>query len=99
MNEIGPAGTASPDHDGLDRALLCARVRAEWAEALEHDRFGDDDDFFDLGGHSVLIAGIMANLAKLAGTRLSLRLFFDHPTVNELTDALSATGAFGALTR
>lgn len=102
MNDIGSAGVASPDrggHDGLERDLLLAHVRAEWADALEHDRFDDDDDFFEVGGHSLLIAGIMAKLGARAGTRLSLRLFFDHPTVNELTDALAAAEAFGTLAR
>ncbi|MFJ3232912.1 phosphopantetheine-binding protein [Streptomyces sp. NPDC086787] len=102
MNDIGSAGAASPDHDGHDvpeTGLLHARVRAAWAEALGHERFGDDDDFFGVGGHSLLIAGIMAQLGALAGKRLSLRLFFDHPTVNELTAALAADGSFGSLTR
>lgn len=97
MNDFGSAGVASPDHgghDGPDLELLRAHVRARWADALEHDRFGDDDEFFEAGGHSLLIADIMAKLGALAGTRLSLRLFFDHPTVNELTGALAAHEAF-----
>nr|AGS49546.1 long-chain-fatty-acid--CoA ligase [uncultured bacterium esnapd8] len=102
MNDIGSAGVASPDHDGPDgseRALLRAHVRAGWVDALQHDRFDDDDDFFDIGGHSLLIAEVMAKLGALAGTRLSLQLFFDHPTVNELTDALAAHEAFRSLAR
>lgn len=97
MRDIGSAGVASqdrPGHDGLERGQLRAYVRARWADALEHDRFDDDDDFFEVGGHSLLIADIMAKLGALAGTRLSLRLFFDNPTVNELTDALVAIEAF-----
>ncbi|MBX9393658.1 acyl carrier protein [Streptomyces sp. TRM72054] len=102
MNDIRSGGMASPDHDGHDgtqRGLLHAHVRAEWADALGHDDFADDDDFFEVGGHSLLIADIMAKLGALAGTRLSLRLFFDHPTVNELTDVLAADEAFGSLAR
>jgi hypothetical protein len=38
----------------------------------------------------------MASLGALVGTRLSLRLFFTHPTVNELTDALVPVTASGA---
>ncbi|MFZ3561255.1 phosphopantetheine-binding protein [Streptomyces sp. BH055] len=102
MNDKGSAGPASTDTGDLDIAgheVLRAHVRAQWSEALGHDRFGDDDEFFDVGGHSLLIADIMARLGALADTRLSLRLFFDHPTVNELTEALSADGSFEALTR
>lgn len=102
MDDIGSDGVASPDHGGPDgsaRGQLRAQVRAVWADALQHDRFDDDADFFEVGGHSLLIAEIMARLGTLAGTRLSLRLFFDHPTVNELTDALAAEKAFGSLAR
>ncbi|MGW0501251.1 acyl carrier protein [Streptomyces sp. NPDC003007] len=102
MNDFGSAGVASPDHGGHDGPELDrvrAHVRAQWADALEHDRFGDDDDFFEAGGHSLLIADIMAKLGAVAGARLSLRLFFDHPTVNELTRALAAHGAFRSPTR
>lgn len=102
MDDIGSAGVASPEHrghDGVDRELLRTHIRAAWVEAFEHDRFDDDDDFFDIGGHSLQAAGIMATLSALAGTRLSLRLFFDHPTVTELTDTLASLEAFGALAR
>lgn len=100
MNSIGSAGVANGDHGDaeLDRELLRDQVRARWVEALEHDRFSDDDDFFDVGGHSLLIADIMAKLGALTGRRLSLRLFFDNPTVNELTDALAEAGALRSLT-
>ncbi|MFJ6666541.1 phosphopantetheine-binding protein [Streptomyces sp. NPDC091383] len=81
------------------QTALRAHVRAQWSEALGHERFADDDDFFDVGGHSLLIADIMAQLGALAGTRLSLRLFFDHPTVAELAEVLAADARFEALTR
>ncbi|MFJ8133205.1 acyl carrier protein [Streptomyces hydrogenans] len=94
MNYFGTAGAASPDHDGPQPDRVRALVRAQWADVLEHDGFGDDDDFFESGGHSLLIADIMAGLGREAGTRLPLRLFFDHPTVNKLTTALLAHEAF-----
>lgn len=99
MKDIGSGGadeadgTAGPDSGDAERALLRAQVRARWADVLDHDRFTDDDDFFEVGGHSLLIADIMAQLGAQTGRRLSLRLFFDHPTVNELTDALADIGA------
>lgn len=55
MNDFGSVGVASPDHighDGPDLELLRARVRVQWADALEHEDFGDDEDFFEAGGNS-----------------------------------------------
>ena len=68
---------------------LAATIRRAWAAALGHEDFRDDDDFFAVGGHSLLVARIMAPLGKSLGTRLSLRLFFDNPTVEQLASALS----------
>ncbi|MFJ9030111.1 acyl carrier protein [Streptomyces sp. NPDC102274] len=102
MNDFGSVGVASPDHvghDGPDLELLRAQVRVRWVDALEHDDFDDDEDFFDAGGNSLLVAEIMATLGALFGVRLALRLFFDHPTVNELTGALAAHEAFRAPAR
>ncbi|MFF7381097.1 acyl carrier protein [Streptomyces massasporeus] len=97
MDTYGSVGVASPDqagHDGPDLELLRARVRVQWVDVLEHDDFGDDEDFFDAGGNSLLVAEIMAALGAEFGVRLELRLFFAHPTVNELTGALAAHEAF-----
>lgn len=99
MDDFGSVGVASPDHaghDGPDLELLRAQVRVQWADALEHDGFGDDEDFFEAGGNSLLVAEIMATLGAQLGARLPLRLFFSHPTVNELTDALVAHEALRA---
>jgi len=73
---------------------LSTLVREAWETALGHADFGDDDDFFAVvGAHSVLVARIMGQLGQAVRTRLSLRLFFDNTTVNELARALSAFAA------
>ncbi len=102
MDDFGSVGVASPDHaghDGPDLELLRAQVRLQWTDALEHDDFGDDEDFFEAGGNSLLVAEIMAALGAQLGVRLALRLFFAHPTVNELSDALAAHEALRAPAR
>ncbi|MDX2531374.1 acyl carrier protein [Streptomyces europaeiscabiei] len=102
MDNFGSAGVAIPDHtghDGPDLELLRARVRVQWVDVLEHDDFGDDEDFFDAGGNSLLVAEIMAALGAEFGVRVELRLFFAHPTVNELAGALAAHEAFKAVAR
>jgi hypothetical protein len=93
VDNSGSVGLVSPDqtgHDGPDLELLRAQVRVQWADALEHDDFADDEDFFEAGGNSLLVAGIMAALGALLGARLPLRMFFTHPTVDEQAAALAA---------
>ncbi|MGW4905292.1 acyl carrier protein [Streptomyces sp. NPDC004270] len=82
-----PSASTSPP---ADTAEAIREVRAAWTAALGHDAFDDQDDFFDVGGHSLLVARIMARLGEATGGRLPLRLFFDNPTVRGLARAICA---------
>jgi amino acid adenylation domain-containing protein len=48
-------------------------------------RVGRDDNFFDLGGHSLLGAQMIARIHQTFGVELSLRNIFDHPTLREMS--------------
>ena len=52
-----------------------------WAEVLGVAEVGGDDNFFDLGGHSLLLAQLHARLEDLLGREISLLDLFLHPTV------------------
>ncbi|MEU7578199.1 amino acid adenylation domain-containing protein [Streptomyces sp. NPDC041068] len=64
------------------RTATEARVAEVWARALTLDRVGVHDNFFDLGGNSVRMLGVLAALRETAeGSELSLVDLFRHPTV------------------
>jgi amino acid adenylation domain-containing protein/non-ribosomal peptide synthase protein (TIGR01720 family) len=72
------------------------RVVAEvFAEVLGLDRVGAGDDFFELGGESILSIQVVSRLRR-AGYEASVRTIFDHPTVTGLASRL--TGADGDVT-
>jgi acyl carrier protein len=57
-----------------------------WQEALLLERVGLDDNFFDLGGHSLLVARVRFTLREKLGRDIALVDFFTYPTVRTLAD-------------
>jgi amino acid adenylation domain-containing protein len=55
-----------------------------WAEVLGLEQVGIHDNFFDLGGHSLLLTQVTSRLYSALGVELSLRQLFATPTIAEL---------------
>ncbi|HYG62208.1 MAG TPA: condensation domain-containing protein, partial [Thermoanaerobaculia bacterium] len=62
-----------------------------WAEVLRVERVGVNDDFFELGGDSILSIQVVARAAE-AGLQVTPRQVFEHPTVAALAAVAVATG-------
>jgi len=58
-----------------------------WQELLKVDRVGRHDNFFDLGGHSMLTASLIRRLQEV-GLMVSLATVFRHPTLKSLAECL-----------
>ena len=65
-------------------------VMAVFSAVLERTDFGVDDSFFNLGGHSLMAARLMAQLRAVSGVDLPLRSLFECPSVVQLADAIDA---------
>lgn len=63
-----------------------------YAELLEHPKIGIDDDFFALGGHSILATGLIARIRNQLGVEISVRALFENPTVANLVKQLDPHG-------
>ncbi|MEO8429888.1 MAG: amino acid adenylation domain-containing protein [Acidobacteriota bacterium] len=62
-----------------------------WARVLQLEAVGIDENFFDLGGDSILSIQIVAQAAR-AGLRITPRLLFQHQTVAGLAGAARPAG-------
>ncbi len=56
---------------------------------LRVERVGIDDDFFDLGGHSMLAVKMLARVRDTLGLELDLGQVFERPTIRELAGSLT----------
>jgi acyl carrier protein len=71
------------------QSALEQRIAEVWKEALQLDRVGVYDNFFDLGGHSLLMIRLHSKLSEVIRADLSLMDLFRFPTISSLAEYLA----------
>ncbi|HET9186119.1 MAG TPA: amino acid adenylation domain-containing protein, partial [Solirubrobacterales bacterium] len=88
--KVDRAALPAPVERGEGGAYVASRSPVEqvlagiWEEVLELQRVGVEDDFFALGGHSLVAAQVTSRVLQAFSVELPLRLLFEHPTVAAL---------------
>jgi thioesterase domain-containing protein len=67
-----------------------------WAQVLDKESIGRDEDFFDLGGQSLHVLELMALVDTHFNLRLPLRLVMDAPTIRLMAATIDSFGAAGS---
>ncbi|MBW3656388.1 MAG: AMP-binding protein, partial [Gemmatimonadetes bacterium] len=67
-------------------------IAAAWAEVLGVERVGIDDNFFDLGGHSLLLVRVHTRLRPSLPREVSVVDLFRHATVRALAAFVAQGG-------
>jgi len=70
------------------RSQVERAIATVWQEVL-HLKVGVNDNFFDLGGHSLLMVQVNNKLAGSFNQNLSIVEMFQNPTINSLAKYLS----------
>ncbi|WP_025688039.1 type I polyketide synthase [Paenibacillus zanthoxyli] len=61
-----------------------------WEKHLGVTPIGTEDNFYELGGNSLLAASINANLGDIFKTHIGLEVFLEHQSIAELAEALES---------
>ncbi len=102
--KVDRAALPAPVERGERGAYVAPRSPVEqvlagiWEEVLELQRVGVEDDFFALGGHSLVAAQVTSRVLKAFSVELPLRLLFEHPTVAGLAGEVERLRGSGAAT-
>ncbi|HEX7182532.1 MAG TPA: amino acid adenylation domain-containing protein [Thermoanaerobaculia bacterium] len=93
---LPPEGQRSKAEEPVAPRTRLERVIAGiWQEVIGVEAVGTRDNFFDLGGHSLLMARVHARLEEALGREVAMVDLFRYPTVGALAEALGVGGIAG----
>ncbi len=93
--KVDRARLPAPAHAPVPTAVAAPETDAEaiiadvWKTALGQPQVGRHDNFFDLGGHSLLVVRVHAELQRRLDPELTVLDFFRYPTVSGLAGHLA----------
>jgi amino acid adenylation domain-containing protein/thioester reductase-like protein len=63
-------------------------IAAIWCRLLGTENIRAEDNFFDIGGHSLLAAKLATAIDQQIGVKVYVRDIYEYPTINRLAQAL-----------
>ncbi len=89
LRALPDPGRPEPAAHVAPRDAVEEELAAIWTRLLKVERVGVHDNFFALGGHSLLGTRVLAALRGTFGVEIPLRILFQQPTVAELALVLA----------
>ena len=85
--------TQNTAHASLPRDAMELQLTSIWENVLNINAIGIHDDFFDLGGHSLIAVRLMAKIAQQFAQNLPLTTLFQGPTIAQLANIIRTNTA------
>jgi acyl carrier protein len=86
-----PVREARAKSDGGESNQTVELLAGIWSELLRVSEVGAGDNFFALGGHSLLVMRLTSRIREVFGMELTPRTVFEAPTLGALAEAIEAT--------
>ena len=92
-SKLAPPGTAiGASESAKPRTPLEKRLAAIWSDLLRVKTVGMDENFFGLGGHSLLVVTLHQRIHAAFGHRIPIASLFQSPTLRQQTVLVEAAG-------
>jgi amino acid adenylation domain-containing protein len=100
---LSRAGAVALPEAGVLEARGCTAPRNDverqlaeiWKELLQVEEVGIDQNFFEMGGHSLLVLQVIARIRRIFEVELPVRNLFEKPTIAGLAGELQRAKALG----
>jgi amino acid adenylation domain-containing protein len=81
------------------RTPLEETIAGVWSQVLKIEQVGTHDNFFALGGHSLLVLQVISRLRATFEVEVPMQSFLEAPTIAQLAEFLQQAQAKGAKSR
>ncbi|WP_436763971.1 non-ribosomal peptide synthetase [Streptosporangium sp. V21-05] len=68
-------------------------IAAIWAEVLKLKRIAREDDFLEIGGHSLVAAQVITQVRETFTVNVPIRVLFENPVLADFAEAVDAAAA------
>ncbi|MCX6584839.1 MAG: amino acid adenylation domain-containing protein [Candidatus Aminicenantes bacterium] len=84
---IGAGTEYKPPRNEYER-----KIETIWRELLDKEKIGINDNFFDLGGHSLLLIKLKSKLEKTFDREITIVDLFNYPTIDRQAQYFEGNG-------
>jgi amino acid adenylation domain-containing protein len=86
LPDVAVASDVAISGDEEPRTALESALAATWAEVLNRSTVGVHENFFEIGGSSLLAISLAARIEDVCGRHVSAATLFTHPTIAQLAE-------------
>jgi acyl transferase domain-containing protein len=89
-NQVSPLRSALLSEYVAPRNEIEVSLARIWSDVLGQGQIGAEDNFFDLGGDSLLATQVYARVKQVFAIDVSLQQMFEHQRLSDLSQAIQA---------